>query len=252
MPPFVRISPFAPRISVRVGLALILCGFRMTHADSASLFLFPETLECPEARIPGFDAWVEYPHGTLPGLSMGQGWTEASPQQRGEVRLLRSGNDLWVKGVLPDRDIFNPVTEFNREAWSRGDVFEIFLRPEGQERYFEFHVTPGNQRYQLRFDPEGVDAEGNSVFRKELSTLPVESRVEVRLEENRWVVYVRIPLADLIAPAGRPVPKEWKMSFCRYDYTRTDGEASAELFSTSPHRKLSFHRRHEWTSVTFR
>jgi hypothetical protein len=40
-----------------------------------------------------------------------------------------------------------------------------------------------------------------------------------------------------------------RIRFSRYDYTRGMGEPV--LSSTSPHRRLDFHRQHEWGTLDF-
>jgi hypothetical protein len=39
-----------------------------------------------------------------------------------------------------DRDIFTNATALNQRLWELGDTFEIFLWPDGQTEYCEFHA----------------------------------------------------------------------------------------------------------------
>jgi len=93
-----------------------------------------------------------------------------------------------------------------------GDTFEIFLRPEDQLGYVEFHVTPTTSgcscgsrmagaletRKKYRFDP-GAPHPGRSLS---LATW-------VKPEAQRWFVYAEIPsgsVCDVSKPlAGKPV-----------------------------------------------
>jgi hypothetical protein len=211
----------------------------------------------PELHISGDESWcgTEAAMAGQPEVRMGQAWREEpSPGfQAASVRVGRSGGHLLVHAELKDLDIFNPVQEFNAPAYRQGDVFEIFLRPVQQERYFEFHVTPNNTQFQLSIP-------GQSAFR-EPRTKPgitdawfiweraFESRVSVEPEQNRWRVFARIPI-DLVEEAP-PLPggREWLFSFSRYDYTQ--GAAEPVLSSTSPHVEVNFHRQAEWGRMRF-
>lgn len=186
---------------------------------------------------------------------LNQGWLPA-PQPEFRPASVRTGwahDGLFVFAELEDVDIFNPITEFNAMAFQHGDVFEMFLRPADQSPYYEFHVSPQNQKLQLRFP-------SSDVFftpRKEpslpadwfVSSRVIESRVRVDAARNRWWVQALIPF-DLVAEAG-PVRagSRWLFSFSRYDYTR--GQDKPILSSTSPHQQVNFHRQQEWGSLIF-
>jgi hypothetical protein len=160
---------------------------------------------------------------------------------------------LYVLAEIEDADIFNPEKQFNALSFMKGDVFEMFLRPCDQDAYFEFHVTPENQKLQLRFPSAAAFA----VARAQPGLPPewfishrvIESRVRVNTATQRWEVAAEIPL-DLICEASQPrCDTRWLFSFSRYDYTR--GQENPVLSSTSPHKVLSFHRQEEWGELRF-
>jgi hypothetical protein len=160
---------------------------------------------------------------------------------------------LYVHAELEDADIFNPEKQFNAMSFLSGDVFEIFLRPCDQDAYFEIHVTPENQKLQLRFP----SAAALAAPRAQPGLLPewyinhrvVESRVRVNAAAQRWDVAVEIPF-DLVCEAARPQRgTKWLFSFSRYDYTR--GREKPVLSSTSSHTVLNFHRQAEWGELHF-
>lgn len=172
------------------------------------------------------------------------------------VRVGWRRDALVIEAELADRDIFNPVTEFNQAAFNAGDVFEIFLRPDWQQPYFEFHVTPGNQLLQLRF----ADAQqarqlpsvgtlderlaANKIWKSRMT-----SSVRVDAAAQRWFVSVAIPFAMVVETGTMQPGARWLCSFCRYDYTR--GRAQPVLSSTSPHAQCNFHRQEEWQPIEF-
>lgn len=186
-------------------------------------------------------AWLAQPEPDLLPARVRVGWTRTA---------------LVVEAELPDRDIFNPVTEFNQAAFNAGDVFEIFLRPEGQTPYFEFHITPDNQLLQLRFadaqqvrqlPPAGTLDERLAPVKIWKSR--ITSAVRVEAGAQRWLVSAAIPFAMVVETGEMQPGAWWFCSFSRYDHTR--GRAEPVLSSTSPHAKCNFHRQQEWRPVVF-
>jgi len=184
-----------------------------------------------------------------------QGWrSELEPGFRPmRVKTGWTRDALYVHAEIEDADIFNPEKQFNALSFTKGDVFEIFLRPCDQDAYFEFHVTPENQKLQLRFP----SAAALAVPRAQPGLLPdwfinhpvIESRVRVNAAIQRWEVAVEIPF-DLVSEASQPRrDTRWLFSFSRYDYTR--GQERPVLSSTSPHKELNFHRQEEWGELRF-
>ena len=187
--------------------------------------------------------WMAYDKADLARFTLSQAWKTENRLSGGIVKTAFSESGLFVFADLPDEDIFNPVTAFNERSFTKGDVFEIFLQVPGSDEYVEFHVSPVNQKFQLRFQKKR-EGEGLEAFDACQIDEPIESEVCLFPEENRWEVYAFVPWERI--GIHRP-PSVLKASFCRYDYTReADGTTTLEIYSTSPHEKPSFHRRHEW------
>ena len=190
----------------------------------------------------------------LPAWKLQQGWlSKPTPSYLAGTFKAGSWSDaLVVYAELHDRDIFNPVTKFNEVAFTEGDAFEMFLRPEGQAAYFEFHVTPRNQKLQLRIP----SAEWFSSPRKKthdeffnasrVARPLFDSRTLVCAEKHKWYVVAVIPFASVVE--GEPsLATQWRFSASRYDYTR--GHEKPVLSSTSPHVRCNFHRQEEWGTL---
>lgn len=186
-------------------------------------------------------------------LEMGQGWLKKLQEgfRPARVRMGWAKKELRVLAEIEDADIFNPSVGMNEYAYALGDVFEIFLRPVGQESYWEFHVTPSNQLFQLNLpDASAIDkARGSRDVHQALETYKVWKpliRTKVDAMADRWWVKAVIPLSELVRGDGRRFdPDErWRFSFSRYDYTR--GRKEAVISSTSPHSEPNFHGLGEW------
>jgi hypothetical protein len=170
----------------------------------------------------------------------------------GEVRLGWRENSLMVFAELTDRDIFNSATRLNQPAWELGDVFEMFFKLEKMERYFEFQVTPRNQRLQLshaRARAADWAGEPGEFARCLLWTESFFSRTWVEAEANRWLVHAEIS-AETVGGEGQSLAdSRWRFSFGRYDYTR--GAPAPVISSTAALSRPDFHRQQEWDKLTF-
>ena len=169
------------------------------------------------------------------------------------VRTGWHGSSLLVFAELTDTDIFSGATKLNQRTWELGDVFEMFLRSAEKESYVEFHVTPHNQRLQLRYTDGSAAEWGRKMGRLEDVFVRDEAFHSMTWIENRtcqWNVYAEIPALAVCGSNKSIENTQWRFSFGRYDYTR--GVKEPVISSTSPHAQPNFHREHEWGVMTFK
>ena len=185
--------------------------------------------------------------------SLGQAWLAAAePDFRPTiVRAGWRGESLLVFAELTDEDIFSRATALNQRTWEMGDAFEVFLRPVEQTAYVEFHVTPNNQRLQLRIPSEPAFRAAQKSGLIEPFLIPGNAiRSWTWVLPGQWCVLVEVGHV-VVCEKLRPLPgSEWLFSFCRYDYTR--GRPEPVISSSSPHQIADFHRQQEWGRLTFR
>ena len=199
---------------------------------------------------PGDWKSVEAAFAKSPEISLAQSWRKQ--QERFRPAVVRTGwrdDTLWVYAEIEDFDIFNPETRFNEPFFMVGDAFEIFLRPVGQPAYFEFHIGPSNQLFQLRIPSAKAFAKqtkGESESWK-IRKPVVQSWSSVDQNLHHWRVLFAIPAQSVVEKGGSC--SKWLISFSRYDYTQ--GENGPILSSSSPHVKLGFHRQQEWGTIRF-
>jgi hypothetical protein len=186
-----------------------------------------------------------------PTLVFQQSWrTEISGKAiPSTVRILHDEEDLWVFADLKDKEIFNPAKEFNQMTTTEGDVLEIFLRPENQETYYEFHVTPDSVitqfRWTIRFDRYEL-AKARKKETDFLCSKPLfQSKARIQKADFYWQVLARIPLQQLLDNPQTEV-KDWRISFARYNHSKG---RKPILSSTSMLKEPSFHRIEEWTNI---
>lgn len=218
-------------------------------------------LDCQ--RLVAFDpadwASVACAFQAAPGVPLGQAWLESGdPEFRPAV--VKAGwmdDTLWIFAELEDVDAHNPLRGHNGNFFQHGDVFEVFLRPLGQPAYFEFHVTPHNDIFQLRIPSAGDLAalssptlppgKRGSIEDWKVAAPLIRSWSRVDRASRRWMVLLAVPFEAVVEGGG--CRRDWLFSFSRYDYTRSAGKPV--LSSSSPHARLSFHRQQEWGRLRF-
>jgi hypothetical protein len=182
--------------------------------------------------------WLGQPHPQLQPATVRTGWI---------------GQDLWVYAELTDLDIYNEATRLNEMTYEMGDVFELFLRPLPQEHYFEFHVTPENQKLQLHLPGAGaIEAirDGQHTLQEfMMPEIAFYSQTKVLPSQQQWQVLAKVEASVTVDAKTIKPGDEWLFSFSRYDYTR--GTTAPVVSSTSPHIQLNFHRQQEWGRLIF-
>jgi hypothetical protein len=180
-----------------------------------------------------------------------QAWRPAGPEPRFQpawARLRWNERGLLFDLVLTGPNPRNAARSLNERTWELGDIAEIFLQQAGSEEYFELHVTPENQRLQLRWTTAGFAA-----FRRDLALFPqftvadphwIESASVVRARD--WSVSAYLPAAMLgLGTAALSAGTRLQGAVCRYDCTTGEAVHSA----TAPLTEAAYHRRAEWDSI---
>lgn len=218
--------------------------------------LSPPELVC--RPLPAFDTgdWnaIGAAFANAPGCAFQQAWLETPEAdfRPAHVKVGWQENTLWVYAELGDADIFNGATHLNDATYAKGDIFEIFVRPQGQEDYFEFHTTPENQNLQLHW-PDNQAVWGCEDTQESLAPYftaepLIRSLTQVQRENNLWRVLAGVP--GRIARAGVIEAGDvWNFSFSRYDCTR--GRELPVWSASSPHPEPRFHRQQEWGTLLF-
>ena len=208
-------------------------------------------------RLPAFDRndWhaIESVFANAESCEFQQGWLE-EPEGAFQPTIARTGwtdEGLWIYAELTDLDIFNDADSLNCETYW-GDFFEVLVRPQTQDAYYEFHVTCNGQYLQLRYPDAAAfarfDGTHESLSSFFIGEELIQSHIDLQPENNLWRVLAFVPVG--VAESGKIEEGDvWSFSFSRYDYTR--GIAEEVLSSSSPHAAPSFHRQQEWGTLTF-
>jgi hypothetical protein len=217
-------------------------------------FITPLRLVCRE--LPAFNPdrldTVRAAFAAAEHCVLRQAWLSAPEKDftPGIIRVGRHRNSLLLFAELMDADIFSDAKKMNERMWELGDTLEIFLSEESAASYVEFHVTPNNQRLQLRFP--GTEALRQAQKANAFDQFLLAGRVfysQTWMEADKWFVYAEIPAMPVCGSHKPLAGTNWRFSFSRYDYVR--GRKEPILSSSSPHAKADYHRREEWGTLSF-
>ncbi|GAB4241038.1 MAG: hypothetical protein OHK005_03650 [Candidatus Methylacidiphilales bacterium] len=215
------------------------------------------SIPCPRAeRLPETLAEASRDFATTPLTPFNQPWVDC-PETRfrpGGVALARDGTHLGIWADLEDDEVFNDGVSSQQPLWALGDVFEIFLRPLPEERYWELHVTPDNLQLRLSF-PSELFFWREAVFFKDQPwvwtyALPEGAFVsEAARRPGGWQVWARIPWTTFNRGSAPDDGIEWIGCFCRYDASR---QTTAPVLSTTgSHARMQFHDQRGWNPIRF-
>lgn len=210
----------------------------------------PTVWRAHRAAAPGFASAPPAPAALGPDWQpLQQAWRTSGKEpafQPGWARITWQDTALCYDVLFTGARPRNRARRLNESTWELGDVCEIFLQGPGpgDPGYVELHVTPENQRLQLRWTPDGLGRvrSGELPIEQFMVADPdwVESNVHVGL--TSWFVQVVLPVPRL---GLRPLAAGARLrtAVCRYD---CGDKSDPVLSSTAALQAPSYHRRQDW------
>ena len=170
----------------------------------------------------------------------------------GKVKFLYDKDFLYISANLTDDDIVALEPKNQVSHCTKGDVFEIFLKPENALHYWEIHITPAGYSAVIFYPSRGYHFLGKIVMPEKSPLKKMKYKVSINgtLNNNKdkdrsWSVEAAIPLDELKAQ-GIPfdAKNQWRVLISRYNYSRY--QAFCELSSCPELTKLDFHVHEEY------
>lgn len=181
-------------------------------------------------------------------LEFGQPWfAQLEPGfQPGKVWLGIQGDTLVVYAVLQDEAPANRALSWSEPTWLMGDVLELFFQAEGRPGYYEFHVTPENQRLQLFFPSTEAFHEKRTFQHWMLLKSKFESQTRL-VGTSSWEVMMRIKLSLVLAEPREDGSRQFRFLVSRYDYQA--GREAPVTSATGALDRPDFHHIAGWTNA---
>ncbi len=89
---------------------------------------------------------------TGPLVATMSGEPAAATDARGQTRLVWDDTNLYVAFEVQDENLVDPSTAHDDHLWEH-DAVEVMIDPDGDgQNYYEFQVSPKNQRFDTRYD----------------------------------------------------------------------------------------------------
>ena len=130
---------------------------------------------------------------------------------------------------------------------------EILLKPEGQNGYYELHVTPDNHRSQFRF-PKAECAAEMMKANPEKATVDVfgvdfpifDSKTQVMAPQDKWYVLAQIDMAAVIEGDKT---RSIRRVFCNFCRKNVFASGAPEYSSTAELSEFNYHHQNEWGTL---
>ena len=143
----------------------------------------------------------------------------------------------------------NAARSLNEHTWELGEVAETFIEEEGRQDYVEVHVTPENQRLQLRFPHGGIERlrAGAASLTSFLIPDAAWAQSLTCVRGDHWASRLILPVS-CFSSGFLSEGRRFLGNFSRYDCADAGDPI---LSATAPLTEPSYHRRHEWQSFRF-
>ena len=177
----------------------------------------------------------------------------ALPLEGGKLRLLYDDNYFYAAADLDDSDVMTDGTANQTHLYAKGDVVEVFLKPENQNYYWEIYGSPNNLTSCFYFPSRG-SLGLPSGFADNGVKIKVISAIDGTLNKNRdldrgWRTLICIPLSELRKNGMKFAPGNQRLIMAsRYNFSRylTGYEQSAY-----PQCSINFHCSQYYAQIRF-
>ena len=153
--------------------------------------------------------------------------------QPGWARVRWNPAGLIYDVVLRGADQRNRARRLNELTWELGDVCELFIQTAPASPYIEIHVTPENQRLQLRLPSDGIARvrSGQATLESFMISDPEWVGSRVSCASGVFQVQIVVPARTLgLDPAELTSGLAIRSAVCRYDYR---GSSSGPILSST-------------------
>jgi hypothetical protein len=201
---------------------------------------------------PAWEKCPAYPLAALPGGGV-EPFTEA--RESGEARLAWDDRFVYVGVRFTDSDVVAEGESDQEHHDQKGDVLEVFLKPESNTCYWELYATPHSRKTSFFFPGRG--RLGLPSMEEYRCDLRVGAKVDGTLNrwqdrDNGWTAEMAVPIAALIEHGDTVGPDAaWSVLIARYNYSRYLSTKELSCAPGMPTAKMGYHTLDEYARLVF-
>ncbi|MBR2427995.1 MAG: carbohydrate-binding family 9-like protein [Lentisphaeria bacterium] len=158
----------------------------------------------------------------------------------GKTYIMYDDKNLYLASTMDDQDVMQWGKEDQGNLCTTGDLFEVFLKPDGSPSYWELWGSPNKLRTTFFYESCSYPFVSSSQ-QEMMKGFKIAVKVNGTLNNNKdkdkgWSIECVIPRSEL-AKTGVPFEpgKKWTILIARYNYNKDFGTYSrGPQFSTYP------------------
>ncbi len=172
-----------------------------------------------------------------------------APQESSTVKVTWHDRHLYISADFEDRDILAEGQTDDEPHYQLGDVFEVFLKPEYSDWYWEIWLTPHGKKTSLFWPEPRKSASGAEQYLK--LKMNYAAKIDGTLNDStdkdrRWQCEVDIPFAELNQSGKLHANGDWTILIARQNYTGVVEKEHRELSSYPGLSTCNFHAHRDY------
>jgi hypothetical protein len=166
--------------------------------------------------------------------------------EAGKMRVAWDDKHLYIGVEWTDSDIVAKGKADHEMHFRLGDLCEVFLRHEDQERYWELYVTSAQKKSCFWLKRRGGRLQTDADFGMRVAAHVNGTLNQSDDTDRSWSAELAIPAKDLTAH-GAPfgTTSNWRLLVARYNYNKGRSWKDPELSMTPQLTRTKYHRIHE-------
>ncbi len=176
---------------------------------------------------------------------------EGEIREKGKAMVSWDENYLYVGVKFYDSDIVAEGEEDQLHHYKKGDLLEVFLKPEGQTWYWELYATPAEYKSTFFIPGRG------RIWLDSMADYDMDLKVGAKYEgtlnywedvDEYWTAEMAVPVEELTARGEEFGPgAEWKILIARYNFSRYLPNRELSMYPRLS--RTSFHLHEEYASL---
>ena len=180
---------------------------------------------------------------------------DVKPENKGEVKFLWDDSNFYVGVKYFDEDVVALGNENEMPHYLKGDVCEIFIKPQSQPWYWELYATPHSKQTTMFFPGGGrlgLPEDDTKSIDIEVAGFVHGSLNDYSDKDEYWTAEIKLPIEDIAnGMDSSKFMQEMTILIGRYNYSVYLNCVGAELTMYPPLSRTFYHLTSEYAKVVF-